>query len=81
MVRETREDAGREAWSAAPCRDAGGGTGARGRGLIRGIFVVAAAWPWTFDRFREEMTKPRLSDFEMRWRTPLRAINLRKGSF
>jgi len=27
---------------------------------------VPMAWPWTFDRFREEMTKPRLSDFEMR---------------
>jgi hypothetical protein len=42
-----------------------GGTGARGRGLIRGIFAVAAR-AWTFDRFREEVTKPRLSDFEMR---------------
>ncbi|MFQ5503317.1 MAG: flavin-containing monooxygenase [Planctomycetota bacterium] len=27
---------------------------------------VPAVWPWTFDRFREEMAKPRLSDFEMR---------------
>ncbi len=27
---------------------------------------VPAAWPWTFDRFREEMSKPRLGDFEMR---------------
>jgi hypothetical protein len=66
MVRETREDAGGEAWSAAPCRAAGGGTGARGRGLIRGIFGMVAAWPWTFDRFREEMTQPRLSGFQMR---------------
>jgi cation diffusion facilitator CzcD-associated flavoprotein CzcO len=24
------------------------------------------AWPWTFDRFREEMDKPRLADFEMK---------------
>lgn len=24
------------------------------------------AWPWTFDRFREEMAKPRLEDFELR---------------
>jgi cation diffusion facilitator CzcD-associated flavoprotein CzcO len=27
---------------------------------------VPMAWPWTFDRFREEMSKPRLGDFEMR---------------
>jgi len=27
---------------------------------------LPTAWPWTFDRFREEMDKPRLSDFEMR---------------
>ena len=27
---------------------------------------VPAVWPWTFDRFREEMAKPRLSDFDMR---------------
>jgi hypothetical protein len=27
---------------------------------------VPAVWPWTFDRFREEMSEPRLSDFEMR---------------
>jgi cation diffusion facilitator CzcD-associated flavoprotein CzcO len=27
---------------------------------------VPAVWPWTFDRLREEMAKPRLSDFEMR---------------
>jgi cation diffusion facilitator CzcD-associated flavoprotein CzcO len=27
---------------------------------------VPAVWPWTFDRFREEMAKPRLSDYEMR---------------
>jgi cation diffusion facilitator CzcD-associated flavoprotein CzcO len=27
---------------------------------------LPTAWPWTFDRFREEMSKPRLSDFEMR---------------
>jgi cation diffusion facilitator CzcD-associated flavoprotein CzcO len=24
------------------------------------------AWPWTFDRFREEMAEPRLDDFELR---------------
>ena len=24
---------------------------------------VPAAWPWTFDRFREEMARPRLADF------------------
>ena len=34
-------------------------------GAIRGVFVVAAR-PCTFDRFREEMTRPRLSDFDMR---------------
>ena len=27
---------------------------------------IPPAWPWTFDRFREEMSKPRLRDFEMR---------------
>jgi cation diffusion facilitator CzcD-associated flavoprotein CzcO len=25
---------------------------------------VPAAWPWTFDRFREEMAAPRLADYE-----------------
>ena len=27
---------------------------------------LPTAWPWSFDRFREEMSQPRLSDFEMR---------------
>ena len=27
---------------------------------------LPSAWPWTFDRFREEMEKPRLGDFERR---------------
>jgi cation diffusion facilitator CzcD-associated flavoprotein CzcO len=27
---------------------------------------LPTAWPWTFDRFREEMRQPRLSDFELR---------------
>jgi len=27
---------------------------------------LPTAWPWTWDRFREEMSKPRVSDFEMR---------------
>jgi cation diffusion facilitator CzcD-associated flavoprotein CzcO len=27
---------------------------------------LPTAWPWTFDRFREEMHEPRLEDFEMR---------------
>ena len=27
---------------------------------------LPTAWPWTFDRFREEMAQPRLSDYEMR---------------
>ena len=27
---------------------------------------VPAVWPWTFDRFRDEMAKPRLSDYEVR---------------
>ncbi len=26
---------------------------------------VPMAWPWTFDRFRQEMSKPRLADFEL----------------
>jgi len=25
---------------------------------------IPATWPWTFDRFREEMAKPRLEDYE-----------------
>jgi cation diffusion facilitator CzcD-associated flavoprotein CzcO len=29
---------------------------------------LPTAWPWTFDRFREEMSTPRLSDFELRRR-------------
>jgi cation diffusion facilitator CzcD-associated flavoprotein CzcO len=27
---------------------------------------VPMAWPWTFDRFRKEMSRPRIEDFEMR---------------
>ena len=27
---------------------------------------LPTAWPFTFDRFRDEMRKPRLSDFDMR---------------
>jgi len=27
---------------------------------------LPTAWPWTFDRFREEMSAPRLGDFELR---------------
>ncbi len=27
---------------------------------------LPTAWPWTYDRFRAEMSQPRLSDFEMR---------------
>jgi cation diffusion facilitator CzcD-associated flavoprotein CzcO len=27
---------------------------------------LPTAWPWTFDRFREEMSKPGLGDFEVR---------------
>jgi cation diffusion facilitator CzcD-associated flavoprotein CzcO len=26
---------------------------------------VPAAWPWTFDRFREEMAKPRVDDYDL----------------
>jgi cation diffusion facilitator CzcD-associated flavoprotein CzcO len=26
---------------------------------------VPAAWPWSFDRFREEMARPRLTDYEL----------------
>ena len=26
---------------------------------------LPTAWPWTFDRFREEMSQPRLADFEL----------------
>jgi cation diffusion facilitator CzcD-associated flavoprotein CzcO len=29
---------------------------------------LPTAWPWTFDRFREEMSAPRLDDYEMRRR-------------
>jgi cation diffusion facilitator CzcD-associated flavoprotein CzcO len=27
---------------------------------------LPTAWPWTFDRFREEMSRPRFGDYEMR---------------
>jgi cation diffusion facilitator CzcD-associated flavoprotein CzcO len=27
---------------------------------------LPTAWPWTFDRFRDEMDQPRLADFELR---------------
>lgn len=27
---------------------------------------LPTAWPWTFDRFREEMSQPRLDDFALR---------------
>jgi cation diffusion facilitator CzcD-associated flavoprotein CzcO len=27
---------------------------------------LPTAWPWTFDRFRDEMSKPRLDDYELR---------------
>jgi hypothetical protein len=27
---------------------------------------LPSAWPWTFDRFREEMSAPRLDDYELR---------------
>jgi len=27
---------------------------------------LPSAWPWTFDRFIEEMSEPRLSDYEMK---------------
>jgi cation diffusion facilitator CzcD-associated flavoprotein CzcO len=27
---------------------------------------LPTAWPWTFDRFRQEMSAPRLADYEMR---------------
>ena len=26
---------------------------------------IPAVWPWTFDRFREEMAKPKLDDYEL----------------
>ena len=26
---------------------------------------LPTAWPWTFDRFREEMSAPRLGDYEL----------------
>ncbi len=26
---------------------------------------IPAVWPWTFDRFREEMAKPKLADYEL----------------
>jgi cation diffusion facilitator CzcD-associated flavoprotein CzcO len=26
---------------------------------------VPAAWPWSFDRFREEMARPRIADYEL----------------
>jgi hypothetical protein len=26
---------------------------------------VPATWPWTFDRFREEMSRPKLENYEL----------------
>jgi hypothetical protein len=26
---------------------------------------VPAAWPWSFDRFRDEMARPRLEDYDL----------------
>ena len=26
---------------------------------------IPAVWPWSFDRFREEMARPRLDDYEL----------------
>ncbi|HVN83644.1 MAG TPA: NAD(P)/FAD-dependent oxidoreductase, partial [Candidatus Binatia bacterium] len=50
---ERREQAKKTIWNSG-CRswylDAGG---------------LPTAWPWTFDRFREEMSQPRLGDFDM----------------
>ena len=25
---------------------------------------IPAVWPWTFDRFREEMASPKIADYE-----------------
>jgi cation diffusion facilitator CzcD-associated flavoprotein CzcO len=30
---------------------------------------LPTAWPWTFDRFRDEMSRPRIDDFDVRRRT------------
>jgi cation diffusion facilitator CzcD-associated flavoprotein CzcO len=32
---------------------------------------LPTAWPWTFDRFREEMSGPRLSDYELATAPPI----------
>jgi cation diffusion facilitator CzcD-associated flavoprotein CzcO len=34
---------------------------------------IPAVWPWTFDRFREEMAAPRLAAYELRGGTPTRS--------
>jgi len=51
---ERREQATKTIWNSG-CKswylDAGG---------------LPTAWPWTFDRFREEMAQPRWNDYEMR---------------
>jgi hypothetical protein len=26
---------------------------------------IPAVWPWSFDRFREEMSRPKLDDYEL----------------
>jgi hypothetical protein len=26
---------------------------------------IPATWPWTFDRFRDEMAAPKLADYEL----------------
>jgi len=35
---------------------------------------LPTAWPWTFDRFREEMSRPRLEDFDVRGRVEARSV-------
>jgi cation diffusion facilitator CzcD-associated flavoprotein CzcO len=34
---------------------------------------LPTAWPWTFDRFRDEMRRPRLADFDVTPRAPVGA--------
>lgn len=37
---------------------------------------VPAAWPWTYDRFRQEMAAPRLEDYDLAERDPVKGVSV-----
>ena len=68
---------GRASWLSASSEAARRFEGARVQAARKTVWVtgcrswylddrgVPAAWPWTFDRFRQEMAAPRLEDFDL----------------